>query len=76
MATMTMDVAREMVKPERLALRPEEAAAAIGISRAKVYQLMKDGEIPFYKLGGNRRISPDALRAYIARLETEGGSSA
>jgi excisionase family DNA binding protein len=62
---------RGPAKPERLALRPDEAAAVLGISRAKCYVLMKVGEIPFFMMGGNRRIRPSALTDYVERLERE-----
>jgi excisionase family DNA binding protein len=71
-----MERANAAVKPERLALRPEEAAAALGISRAKAYQLIATGELPSFKMGGNRRVSAEALRAFVARLEAENGSAA
>ena len=36
----------------RLALRPKEAAAALGIGERKLYELTKAGEIPHVRLGG------------------------
>jgi excisionase family DNA binding protein len=74
-ATTTMERATAAARTERLALRPEEAAAALGISRAKVYQLLASGEIPSFKLGGNRRVHPDALSAYVARLQGVAGAT-
>ena len=36
--------------------RVPEVAAALTISRSKIYQMMDSGELPFVKLGGSRRI--------------------
>ena len=52
---------------ERIALRPAEAAQAIGIGRSKVYELIASGELPSIRIGGSVRVPVDALRAWIAR---------
>ena len=41
--------------PRRLALRPQEAAAALGISPRKLWQLTADGEVPCVRLGSGNR---------------------
>lgn len=51
---------------ERLLLRPLEAAEALGISRAKAYELIAAGEIPSVKLGGCVRVPVSALENWIA----------
>lgn len=73
----TMEMARAAVQqmPERM-LKPPEVAAWLGVSLAKAYALMAEGEIPSVKVGGNRRVRLSALHAYIARIEAEGGSPA
>ena len=38
-----------------LALRPREAAKALGISARHLWQLTKDGQIPCVKVGGGTR---------------------
>ena len=48
---------------DRLLYRPEEAAQALGLSRATVYELMRRGEISSLKIGASRRITGDALEA-------------
>ena len=45
----------------RIALSPAEAAAAIGLGRSKLYELMRAGEITAKKSGG-RTVIPVALR--------------
>jgi excisionase family DNA binding protein len=54
---------------DRLAYSPAEAAALIGISRARLYQLLDDGTLPSVKLGRRRLIRHQALDDLLARLE-------
>lgn len=56
---------------KRIALRPAEAAEAIGIGRSKVYELLASGELPSIRIGGSVRVPVDALRAWIDRQLTE-----
>jgi excisionase family DNA binding protein len=53
---------------ERLMYRPAEAADAIGVSRAKVYELIASGQIPAIRIGsggGCIRVPVQALRNWI-----------
>lgn len=50
---------------ERLLLRPAEAAELIGVSRARAYELIAQGEIPSIKLGASIRVPMRALHAWI-----------
>jgi excisionase family DNA binding protein len=52
-----------------LLLRPEEAAALLGISRAKFYRLLANGTFGniTVKVGESTRISRAGLEAWIAR---------
>lgn len=52
-------------------LRPTEFAEAIGVSRAKAYELIAAGEVPSVEIGGVRRVPVDELRALIARRLAE-----
>jgi excisionase family DNA binding protein len=52
---------------ERLMLRVTEAADAIGVSRAKAYELIAAGELPSVRLGGSVRVPVVALQAWIER---------
>lgn len=53
-----------------LAYRPEEGAQELGISRAKMFELLKSGAIDSIKIGRSRRIPHDALTTYIDGLRT------
>jgi len=44
-------------------LRPEEAAAWLGISRGLIYELAKRGELPSVRLGRLLRIRREGLRS-------------
>ncbi len=51
----------------RLLLRPEEAAEAIAISRTKVFEMMRTGELESLTIGRSRRITADALERWVQR---------
>jgi excisionase family DNA binding protein len=48
--------------PERLTLTADEVAGLLGLSRAKVYEAIRSGEIPSIRFG--RRILVPARRFY------------
>ena len=52
---------------ERILYRPVEAAEAIGISRARLYELMNSGEIPSVRVGNVKRVPVDKLREWVDR---------
>lgn len=52
----------------RLLLTPNEAATALGISRATLYPLLMRKEIPSIRVGGLRRVPVAALQRYIDDL--------
>jgi excisionase family DNA binding protein len=47
-------------------LRPEEGADAIGVSRARFYELMSEGRIKSIKIGRSRRVPITELQSWIA----------
>ncbi len=51
---------------ERMLFKPEEAAEVLGISRARLYELLAAGVIPSIKVGASRRVPADALREWVA----------
>jgi excisionase family DNA binding protein len=53
--------------PDKLLYRPAEAAEAIGISRARAYELISQGVIPSIRVGTSIRVPVEALRGWIAR---------
>jgi excisionase family DNA binding protein len=59
-----------------LAMRPRDAAGALGISPRLLWQLTKDGEIPCVRVGAGKRrtvLYPLAeLQAWLARRASAG----
>jgi excisionase family DNA binding protein len=62
-------------EPPRLALRPREAAKALGIGERLLFDLTKRGEVPHLRLGNKCVVYPlDALRDWLAgRAQRKGG---
>ena len=58
----------QVVELERLLVKPEEAAAMLGIGRTRIYELLARGEIPSRRIGRSRLIDPADVRAYRDRL--------
>jgi excisionase family DNA binding protein len=56
---------------DKLLLRPQEAAELLGISRAKMYDLIGRGEIPSVKIGNSTRVPHKALEQRIDELLAE-----
>jgi excisionase family DNA binding protein len=52
----------------RLLYRVSEAAAALSLSRAKVYELISSGALRSVRIDGARRIRAADLEAYVASL--------
>ena len=52
----------------KLLYRVTEVAAALGLSRAKVYQLIQSGALVSVKIDGSRRVRAVDLQAYVDRL--------
>jgi excisionase family DNA binding protein len=59
-----------------LAYGPADAAKVLGVSRARVYELMNDGTIPSLKLGARRLIRHDAIVELLDRLERDDDGAA
>jgi excisionase family DNA binding protein len=53
---------------DKLLLTPTEAAAALGIGRSKVYELLQTGQLRSVRIGTCRRIPADALQTLVAAL--------
>lgn len=49
----------------KLLLRVTEAAELLSISKSRAYELIKQGELPSLKLGGNIRVPYEALQAMV-----------
>ena len=56
--------------PDVLYYTPEEAAKILKISKGTVYELIKRGELPSYRVGRKVRISPSDLEVYTKPAST------
>jgi len=56
---------------DRLLYRPAEVGDAIGVSRARAYELIAAGVIPSIRIGSSIRVPADSLRAWIAKKVEE-----
>ncbi len=52
---------------EPICIRIREAVRLSGLSRSRVYELMRSGDIEFAKVGGSTLILLDSLRRFIER---------
>jgi excisionase family DNA binding protein len=59
---------------EKLLLRPEEAAEAIGFRRSTAYALIRSGELPSILVNGSIRVPADALRQWVERRAKDAAS--
>jgi excisionase family DNA binding protein len=50
---------------DRLLLRPEEAARALGIGRSKLFLMLATGELPVVRIGRSTRIPTAALQHWV-----------
>jgi excisionase family DNA binding protein len=68
---MNSALSAETVAPAPLALRPRDAAKALGISPRLLWQLTHDGHIPCVRVGSGKRrtvLYPTAeLQAWLSR---------
>jgi excisionase family DNA binding protein len=56
---------------DKLLLTPKEATELLGISRSKLYELLRVGTIESVKIGDCRRVPRAALDEYVERLRRE-----
>ena len=56
---------------DRLLYKPVEAAQAIGVSRSKMYDLMRSGQVPSIRVGGVLRVPVEGLRLGVEQQLAE-----
>ncbi len=54
--------------PEPLAFTVSDAVAYTGLSRSRLYELLRDGQIASFNVGGRRMFLRSALDAFFAKL--------
>jgi len=60
-------------KPETLH-RAEDVAELWHVSRTKIFELIRTGQLRSLRIGGSRRISESAMAEYISRQSEVAGS--
>jgi excisionase family DNA binding protein len=55
-----------------VALKLQDAAAYSGLSRSRLYNLMKTGEVSSFLVGGRRMIARTAIDAFFAQKAVGG----
>lgn len=64
------------MRVEPVLLTPEEAARALSVSRATVYDLIKEGALRSVTIGRSRRVPTEAVHEYVSSLAgAEGAGS-
>jgi excisionase family DNA binding protein len=58
---------------EPISVRIPEAVRLTGLSRSRIYELMKSRDIEFVKVGSSTLIPFESLRAFIERRLRPGG---
>jgi excisionase family DNA binding protein len=56
---------------DKLLLTPAEAAAALGIGRSTLYELLRSGTVASVRIGACRRIPATVLSELVARLQVD-----
>ena len=64
-----------MPMEERLAVRPDEAAAMIGICRSTIYNLLRKGEIGYSQIGRRRVIPKENITEYLKKTKIKGNAN-
>ena len=64
---------RDIPLSQRLLLRPEEAAAVLGLGRSTIYELLRAGELPSVHVGRATRIPAQAIQRWIEQRCSENG---
>lgn len=73
---MRAAVGSEPARPEPISVRIPEAVRLTGLSRSRLYELMKAREIEFVKVGSSTLILVESLRAFLESRRTPASRSA
>ena len=55
----------DSARPEPISVKVPEAVRMTGLSRSRIYELMRSGDITFAKVGSSTLIIVDSLRRFI-----------
>lgn len=57
--------AKDEIRPDLISVKVREAVRLTGLSRSRIYELMKSGDIEFAKVGSSTLILVESLRAFV-----------
>jgi excisionase family DNA binding protein len=57
--------ANDEFRPHLISVKVPEAVRLTGLSRSRIYELMKSGDIQFAKVGSSTLILVESLRSFI-----------
>ena len=60
---------------ERIAYRPDEALEMLPVGRTALYELLRSGDIPSFKIGKSRFIPRQGIVDYVERATKEQNSA-
>jgi excisionase family DNA binding protein len=66
-----MVVSRRAAGVERIAYRPDEALEVLPVGRTALYELLRSGDVPSFKIGKSRFIPRQGLIEYVERSAKE-----
>lgn len=66
---------RNYPDPAPVSVSPEDAGRMIGLGRTKVFELIRNGDLPAAKIGRRTLIPVSALHALIGRLTSQNGET-
>lgn len=69
---MKFEALDDIAFDERISVRIPGAVRLTGMSRSRIYQLMKTGELEYFKVGGSTLIATDTLRRFIENRRSMG----
>ena len=58
----------ERRQPEQLLYTPDDLVVVLRMARGRIYELLASGVLPSLKIGRSRRVTADALHAFIDGL--------
>lgn len=61
-------------RPERISVRIPDAVRMTGLSRSRIYELLRSGDIEFAKVGSSTLILVESLRRFIRGRRAPSGS--
>ncbi len=65
-----------MTTEQRISYRPNELAAATGLSRDLIFKAIRDGRLRSLRVGAARVITAAAVRDFLEQLEREQAGAA